>query len=266
MCQLLALNSNVPTTINFAFGGFAARGGDTDEHRDGFGIGFHAGRAAWRVFKDETPAATSRLAAWLRRHPLRATTTLAHIRKATHGAVQRSNCHPFSRLWRGRSWLFCHNGQLEGFRPELATGWQAAGHTDSEAAFCWLLQTLDARLPAGTAPDVPTLRPLLQELADTLSRHGPFNFLLSDGHALYAHCSTRLHWLARGEQAHPYGPVQLIDTGERADLSTAHTADERSVLVATTPLTHEEPWQALRPGELQVFVGGRPVPAQRLAS
>lgn len=261
MCQLLALNSNVPTAINFAFGGFSARGGHTDEHRDGFGIGFHAGRAAWRVFKDETPAATSRLAAWLRRHPLRATTTLAHIRKATHGTVQRANCHPFSRTWRGRSWLFCHNGQLEGFAPELDAAWRPTGHTDSEAAFCWLLQTLDAELPPGTVPDWPVLRPLLARLAAELATRGPFNFLLSDGQALYAHCSTRLHWLARGAHAHPFGEVQLIDTGERTDLALAHAPDDRTVLVATAPLTHGEPWQALRPGELQVFVDGRPVAA-----
>ena len=38
MCQLLAMNCNVPTDICFSFAGFQARGGATDVHADGWGI------------------------------------------------------------------------------------------------------------------------------------------------------------------------------------------------------------------------------------
>jgi predicted glutamine amidotransferase len=40
MCQLLAMNCNVPTDICFSFAGFQARGGATDVHADGWGIAF----------------------------------------------------------------------------------------------------------------------------------------------------------------------------------------------------------------------------------
>jgi len=36
MCQLLGMNCNVPTDICFSFEGFAKRGGETDEHKDGW--------------------------------------------------------------------------------------------------------------------------------------------------------------------------------------------------------------------------------------
>ena len=43
MCQLLAMNCNVPTDIVFSFTGFVHRGGHTDTHHDGWGIAFFEG-------------------------------------------------------------------------------------------------------------------------------------------------------------------------------------------------------------------------------
>ena len=40
MCQLLGMNCATPTDVTFSFTGFAARGGGTDHHGDGFGIAF----------------------------------------------------------------------------------------------------------------------------------------------------------------------------------------------------------------------------------
>lgn len=40
MCQLLGMSCNVPTDICFSFSGFSRRGGGTDVHKDGWGIGF----------------------------------------------------------------------------------------------------------------------------------------------------------------------------------------------------------------------------------
>lgn len=264
MCQLYALSSNTPTAVTFSFTGFSARGGHTGEHVDGFGIAFHDARGC-RVFIDDAPASRSPLAAFLRRQPIRATTVLAHIRKATQGAVQLENCHPFQRRWRGKRWTFCHNGDLKHFRPALPTPYEPVGHTDSEAAFGWLLHRLDLELgdwhgTAHPAPGWPVLAPLLHGLADELSRHGPFNFLLTDGETVYAHCSTRLHWLQR---RHPHGVVQLIDTDLSLDLAAANGPLDRMALVATEPLTRAEPWQAMVPGELVVLQQGAPVWSSR---
>ena len=274
MCQLLALNSSVPSAATFAFTGFSARGGGTADHADGWGMAF-LGDGGCRVFIDDAPASRSPLAAFLRQHPIRATTVLAHIRKATQGAVQLSNCHPFQRQWAGRPWAFGHNGDLQHFHPPLDGHHQPLGGTDSERAFCWLLQRLRQQLPQGLPHRMPqapqdgsppgplawrTLAPVLARLAADVARHGPFNFLLGDGEALYAHCSTRLHWLQR---RHPFGAVRLVDADLTLDLSRDNAPADRMVLVATEPLTHAEPWAALQPGELVVFADGELVWRQR---
>jgi predicted glutamine amidotransferase len=255
MCQLFALNCNVPTAVTFSFTGFSARGGRTGEHADGFGLAFHEG-AGCRVFIDEARASDSALAEFLRRHPIRSRIALAHIRKATQGPVQIANCHPFVREWRGRHWSFCHNGDLQGFEPRLTGSHLPVGQTDSERAFCWMLQELRRRVRTRGTPSWQQVAPVIAELADGIARHGRFNFLLSDGQALYAHASTRLFWLQR---QHPFATAQLVDEDLSLDLAAANGPGDRMVIVATEPLTRNEPWQAFGAGELQVFVDGASV-------
>ena len=55
MCQLLGMNCNVPTDIQFSFAGFSARGGGNDVHADGWGIAFFEGPGC-RVFLDSEAA------------------------------------------------------------------------------------------------------------------------------------------------------------------------------------------------------------------
>ena len=255
MCQLFALSSNVPSAVTFSFTGFSARGGRTGEHGDGFGLAFHDG-ADCQHFVDAGRASDSALAEFLRQHPIRARTVLAHIRKATQGAVQLANSHPFVREWQGRTWSFCHNGDLENYHPRLTGSVMPVGSTDSERAFCWLLQELRRRFRGRRNLSWLQLAPAIAELSDRIAAHGNFNFLLCDGEALYVRASTRLHWV---ERSHPFATAQLIDHDLTLDLGSANAAGDRMVLVATEPLTRNEAWQAFEAGEMQVFVAGRPV-------
>jgi glutamine amidotransferase len=255
MCQLFALSCNAPTSVNFSFTGLSARGGQTGEHADGYGLAFHDDKVC-RQFIDDGRASDSALAEFLRRHPIRAHTILAHIRKATQGAVQLANCHPFVREWQGRHWSFCHNGDLQDFKPRLGGSHLPVGDTDSERAFCWMLQELRRRFRGARAPGWQHLAPVIADLADRIASHGRFNFLLSDGQAVYAHASTRLFWLTR---KHPFPTAHLVDHDITLDLSVANGPDDRMVLVATEPLTRNEAWTPFGAGELQVFVAGEPV-------
>jgi glutamine amidotransferase len=253
MCELLGLNSNAPTAATFSFSGLSARGGQTGDHADGWGMAFHDGDGC-RVFLDAGRACDAPLAEFLRQHPLRARTVLAHVRKATQGAVDLSNCHPFQREWLGRHWLFCHNGDLGAFRPALDGSATPVGRTDSEWAFCWLLQQLRRRFDS--APEWPELAPVLGALMPELAAQGVFNMLLTDGKALYAHASTRLSWVQR---QHPFARARLVDRDVEIDLATANKPSDRMVVVATAPLTSGESWHAFEPGELRVFAGGQSV-------
>ena len=106
-------------------------------------------------------------------------------------------------------------------------------------------------------PSVEHLTQTLRELAAVPARHGSFNFLLSNGQALWAHCSTRLHTV---ERAHPFAAAQLRDAELTVDFSAHTTPQDRVAVVVTEPLTSNEDWRALQAGELAVFVEGRRLP------
>lgn len=250
MCQLLGMNCNVPTDVTFSFSGFSQRGGRTDHHSDGWGIAFFEGRGL-RHFVDHEPAAESAIAQLIRRYPIKSSNVIAHIRKATQGAVNLQNCHPFVReLW-GRYWVFAHNGDLKNFSPRLHSHFRPVGSTDSELAFCWIMQEL-AKSHANV-PSVEELTITLRELAPRIAKHGTFNFLLSNGEALWAHASTRLHYL---ERAAPFGQSTLADDDISIDWSTCTSPNDRAAIIVTEPLTRDESWVEFQQGELKVFVEG----------
>jgi glutamine amidotransferase len=242
MCQLYAMNSSHPVSVGPVLRRFADRGGRTGDHVDGWGVAFHDSQGS-RVFVDPERAVDSALVQFLCGQTLRATTVLAHVRKATHGQPAVENCHPFQREWCGRLWSFTHNGRLIDYRPTLTGPYQPVGETDSEQAFCWLMERLRQGLPGRVAPGWQKVAPLLAELAMQVGRHGEFNFTLTDGAALYALGATRLAW------HHTQGSPQ---TGIRM------------VQVATEPLDAVSDWRSFASGELNVFVRGELVWSQQL--
>ena len=250
MCQLLGMNANTPTDVMFSFTGFATR---AEEHKDGFGIAFFEG-AGVRLMVDSQSARVSPVADMVRRYPIKSDNIIAHIRKATQGRVALENTHPFVReLW-GRYWVFAHNGDLKHFQPRLHAAFRPVGDTDSERALCWLMQEL-----AKAHAAVPTIEELTRTLAELLphpAAHGAFNLLLSNGQALWAHGSTRLHWLQR---RHPFAHARLADEDLSVDFATLAAPSDKVTIVATEPLTAGEPWRTMAPGELRVFVQGSPV-------
>lgn len=250
MCELLGMNANTPTDVMFSVTGLAKR---ANEHRDGFGIAFFEGRGL-RHFLDPVSALESPVAQMVQRYPIKSRNVIAHIRKATQGRVALENSHPFVReLW-GRYWVFAHNGDLKGFAPRLHGAFRPVGDTDSELAFCWLMQEL-AKAHA-SVPTVPELTHTLRELLPQPARHGTFNLLLSNGQALWAHGTTKLHWVQR---RHPFGAAHLADEDLQMDFAPLTGPDDRIVVVATAPLTRNEAWTAFAPGELRVFADGEAV-------
>ena len=247
MCQLLGMNANTPTDVVFSFTGFSTR---AEEHKDGFGIAFFEGPGV-RLLVDAQSARTSPVAEMVRRFPIKSRHIVAHIRKATQGGIALENTHPFVReLW-GRYWIFAHNGDLPGYRPRLHGAFQPVGETDSERAFCWLMQEF-AKAHAGL-PSVVELTRTLRELVPKIAAHGTFNFLLSNGAALWAHCSTRLHRVVR---QHPFTRASLQDDDVTVDFAEVTSPRDRVAVVVTEPLTHDETWLPFAPGEMRVFEDG----------
>lgn len=267
------MNCNTPTDICFSFAGFQQRGGATSVHADGWGIAFFEGVGA-RVFLDPQPSFRSPVAELVRNYPIRSKNVIAHIRKATHGRIALENTHPFMReLW-GRYWIFAHNGAVPGFgqvnhdapafcaTTEAAaqvfndgSGPQPVGDTDSEAVFCWLLRQLRQRFGA-TPPARDELFAALHELTLKVGASGEFNYLLSNGDWLFAHCSRKLAFVVRKA---PFAVAHLADEDVSVDFAELTTPSDRVAVIATTPLTDNEEWTTMPPGSLWLFEEGVPV-------
>lgn len=245
------MSANTPTDICFSFTGLMQRGGRTGPHRDGWGIAFYEDRGC-RVFHDPGPSADSEIARLLQRYSIKSGIVLCHIRQATHGRVALENTHPFQReLW-GRPWTFAHNGRLRGVKRLPLQHYRPVGTTDSEHAFCWLLDQLRERFPRPPRRR-ETLWRAVSRLAGRLHGHGSCNLLLSDGRVLYAYCSTQLHWLTRRA---PFGEARLLDAELQVDFSQVTTPRDVVTVIATRPLTCDEAWTAIAPGSLVVFDEG----------
>ncbi|MDO4998021.1 MAG: class II glutamine amidotransferase [Neisseria sp.] len=250
MCQLLGMNCNTPTDIIFSFEGFRLRGGLTDHHADGFGIGFFENKGI-RLFHDDKPSANSPVADLVNSYQIKSENVIAHIRKATQGDKSLANTHPFVREMWGEYWLFAHNGHLEHFQPEQGQFYRPVGSTDSERAFCYILENL--RQQFNEKPDQKTLFDAVCSLVKHIRSHGLFNFMLSNGEAMFAHASTLLHYIIR--QA-PFGEARLLDDDVAIDFSAVTTPKDRVAVIATLPLTENEHWHQLACDELVLFRDG----------
>ena len=251
MCQLLGMNCATPTDITFSFRGFSQRAGITSDHSDGFGIAFFEDKAC-RLFVDNQSAVESPIAELVRNYPIKSRNVIAHIRKATQGKINLENSHPFSReLW-GRQWIFAHNGDLKDFLPELSGRFTPVGNTDSERAFCYLLDQLVKRF-GYDEPKLDQVFDLLTDISPSIAEHGTFNFCLSNGQALFTYATTKLHWLVR---EYPFKPAQLIDIEVEVDFSQVTTPEDRVAVITTEPLTQNEEWTAFQEGEMILFRDG----------
>lgn len=258
MCELLGLSANTPADFRFTFSGLRQRGGKTGIHKDGWGVSLYEGRCS-RLFNDPESSVTSEIAHFFQNTAIKSKIIISHIRKANRGRVCLENTHPFSReLW-GCDWVFAHNGQLKGFKKKLLLFYNPKGTTDSEYAFCYMMDRIREEFPQ--RPDkTKELWRFIESLAREISEFGIFSFLLSDSRYMYAYCSNRMCWVTR---KYPFSKARLIDTGEVIDFSKKLSKDDVITLVASHALTDNEQWNCMEKGEFRIFNNGK---TRRLAA
>ena len=263
MCELLGLSSNLPATLSISLERLAEHGAPPTSIRDGWGLAYFEG-ADVRLIKDAGPASNSDWLRFVGKHELRSNIVMAHIRKATMGAPSYRNAQPFVREMAGRMHCFAHNGWLpEIFETPAFRSFRFApvGETDSEQAFCALLERLSALwVKPGEIPPLEQRLSIVVDFAAQLLRLGPANFLYSDGDALFAHGDRRKSPLS-GHIAAP-GLVFLQHecppngTTINANGLSVMTDGQAVALVASVPLS-AEPWQPMTEGEVTVFRAGQ---------
>lgn len=265
MCQLLGMNCNTPTDIGFSFAGFRKRGGLTDHHEDGFGIAFfeknpHEDGVGLRQFHDDKPSHSSPIADLVNNYPIRAMNVIAHIRKATQGSNSLANTHPFVREVWGEQWAFAHNGQMtDSFvkrtKRLMANGnaehYTPVGTTDSELAFCYLLNRLKATFKS--RPSDEALFAFLTAQCRYLSANGLFNCLISNGDWHLAYAGSLLFYLTRKA---PFGEAKLSDGEMTINFQDVTTENDKVTILTTIPLTDNETWSQLAVDECLIFKDG----------
>jgi len=261
VCELLAMSARYPTTIHLSMAELGRHGGGTGPHVDGWGIGFVQDGDAL-VVREPSAASESSWLAFLQDQDPRSQVVLAHIRRATRGDRVLRNTQPFGRELGGRMHLFAHNGMVHAIAEDgrFATSrFRPIGDTDSERAFCALLERLASRWQAGP-PSLDERLAVIIPFAAELRELGPANFLYTDGDVIFAHGHRRksaagaieppgLHLLCRRCAA-------VTDHVALTGLRIPPRAEQEVALVASVPLSNEG-WEPLAEGEVVVLEAGR---------
>ncbi len=271
MCELLAVSASQPTRLTFSLHTLASRGGETGTTRDGWGVAFYQGEDV-ALFREPAAAGNSALVRYLETQGPSTNLAISHIRHATQGSVQLSNTQPFVRELGGRTHVFAHNGDLSGIDRSKALSMGAhrpVGQTDSEHAFCALLERLRPLWADSGAPSLQERMSVLAAFAADLRLLGPANFLYADGDALFAHGHRRIQ--PASGRIEPPGLWTLQRHCPSADASPDRQGGvsisdvERAVVcVASVPLT-DAAWRPLAEGELLAVRGGEVLAAHGAA-
>jgi len=252
---------------------FSHHGGLSGPHQDGWGIAWYE-EGDVRLVREPAPAAGSACVRFVQDHPPSSTIVISHIRKATQGAHALRNCQPFARELGGKMHVFAHNGHLDSSRLREVLpprSFRPVGETDSEAAFCALLERLRAPwLGAGGAPPFEDRWNIVSAFAAQIRAFGPANFVYSDSDVLYAHADRRMHGDAGIRPPGLHVIERHCPAGEHSWNAPgiaigSHAEEQRVLLAASVPLTGEAGWQALAAGELVAARGGEIVRRARPA-
>ncbi|GAB4548280.1 MAG: class II glutamine amidotransferase [Phycisphaerales bacterium] len=156
---------------------------------DGFGVGWYDRLETPGLYRDILPIWNDTNLRSLARQ-IESHLFFAHIRKATEGSVQRTNCHPFAH---GR-WLFQHNGGIPGFdrlkqalyaRIDPLLFAELQGSTDSE---CMFLLALTEGLEDDPAAGLTGMIRVVEDTRRDAGIEAPFQCAVSasDGRSTWA--------------------------------------------------------------------------------
>jgi predicted glutamine amidotransferase len=139
---------------------------------------------------------------------------IAHLRKASKGAINQNNTHPFI----SGEWAFAHNGTIR--RLNLRS------KTDSE----WFFTRLVERISSSGGDVVNSIRKLVSEVQMTYP-YTSLTFLLSNGKTTYAYRDCSKH--------DKYYTLFYCDT-------------EDGVVICQEKILPNESWNALDNGQLMI--------------
>jgi glutamine amidotransferase len=155
---------------------------------------------------------------------------------------------------------FAHNGTLTQIEKLQFGKFKPLGETDSEQAFCHLLDVISKReIDTWTEPDFKVIGDTLREINDGSNT---LNCIFSDGSYLFCYSDENDHnnGLRFAHQNAPFGSVELVTPEDRLGSVELHSEipsslEQSGYLISTRILTQGD-WTEFNNGELIVFKYG----------
>jgi predicted glutamine amidotransferase len=262
VCELLGISSSIRIRPVPYFEHFRKRGREFPDGSGsfhGWGIALYpGGRKSVQLIKESIPANLSRLAKFLSSYErLRSRIFIAHIRRASRGAVAYKNTHPFCREAMGYEFAFCHNGTILNAKMLARGRFNPVGGTDSEKLFCSILDHVEKHaIRSWSEINLINFWDFLVEVNRRPSKNhkkrNKLNLLLTDGATLIAYSDL-----------YGNGTLHILKTQScemlkaLSDCSQDNGNTERyTVILATEPLDNDAGWKAMEQGELVAMRGG----------
>lgn len=261
MCRLFGFRSVIPSQVHRSLvAADNALAFQSERHPDGWGVAYyvddspHVTRSAATAMEDQLFARVSGVVS--------SQTVVAHIRRATVGATNVLNCHPFQY---GR-WVFAHNGDIPDFqRCREALEAQIAprlrrfilGETDSERIFFLFLTQLAQYGLLGSRLGIDEVTTALEEtvrlvrrLVDGDDAPGPalLTLLVTNGITMAAiQGGKELFW-----SSYKTSCPDRAECPHFAEICEApsSTGFVNHLVVSSEPIIPDNVWEPMAPGEI----------------
>ena len=200
MCDLFALSAKKDYSAPKSMPLFAVR---AKKNMDGWGIGFFrkyqaiVEKSAEQVFyADHLHDSFQRLA-----RVVKSRIIICHIRFRTSGFIDECHAHPFVLKFGGHDWIFAHNGKAPAIETYKSRGVAIEDAvSDSARVFEYLRDHIEDHYRQATE-----LEMLFKAMADSTGQMideypGEYNFLMSNGHLLFAFTNHRQFMVMKGSR------------------------------------------------------------------
>lgn len=230
MCELFGICSKEDCIVNDYIKEFYSH---SNKHPHGWGLACMEGNETF-IEKEPMQATKSNYLKERLTLPIQVKNAFAHIRYATIGNIEYSNCHPYTKKDDSeRRWTLIHNGTIFEYPPLNKFVHCQMGDTDSERILLYLIEQINEREKEEQHKLEAAERfHLMDSILVKMSKANKLNLLIYDGEYMYVHtnCAKSLYFL---------------DTGSR-------------IIFATVPLNQDD-WKPVPFTTLMVYQNGEVV-------
>jgi predicted glutamine amidotransferase len=170
---------------------------------DGWGIGFYrkhralVEKSAEKIFHSgQLHDSFQRLA-----RVVKSRIIICHLRFRTSGLVDECHAHPFVLKFAGHDWIFAHTGKAPVIESYKSSGIVIEDAiSDSARVFEYLRDHMEDHHKEDAKPE-KLFNTLLNSISKMMDQYpGEYNFLLSNGHLLFAFTNHRQFMLMKGSR------------------------------------------------------------------